>query len=353
MKKKIINKRTKIKRNSMLKKIIIVAILLMIVLNLLRYAAYFKRESNDDISVLIQDNVNVELANEIYVDENDVVYFSEDDMKKYFDNELYYENDENGFRRYISVSQNKILNITENQNHVFINGVRQKIKAALIEKNSIYYFPISELETVYNIKVDYLKETKKVNIEKLSEEKKVAVVNRNTNLKYKMTNISKNVKELKQGESVTIVDEMKNSWVKIKTSDYMVGYIKRNKLTSIEKERNDLGKMDFSDLDLNSAVVINIDNQIYDDINGLISNYNDRKECISKIMERVNSEISKAEGKSVVVKVEFDNVNNAENYYRFLKELRAYLNDSGVCLIVKEQTNLDKDMLEKVVDIII
>ena len=89
----------KFKKDSVLGKLIIVFILLIIVLNVLRYAAYFKKEDNSQLSVIIQNDTNVEMQHDVYIDENKIVYFSEDDMRNLFDKELYYEKDEDNLRR--------------------------------------------------------------------------------------------------------------------------------------------------------------------------------------------------------------------------------------------------------------
>ena len=41
-----------------------------------------------------------------------------------------------------------------------------------------------------------------------------------------MTDISRTVKLLEQGEVVTVIEEMNSKWVRVKTSDYKVGYVK-------------------------------------------------------------------------------------------------------------------------------
>ena len=248
----------KFKKDSLLGKLIIVFILLIIVLNVLRYAAYFKKEDNSQLSVIIQNNTNVEMQHDVYIDENKIVYFSEDDMRNLFDKELYYEKDEDNLRRYISISQSKILEITEEKNHMYINGTFTKIKGKVINRDGIYYFPISELADVYNLEVDYLSDTNKLNIEKLSEEKVTAIVNRDTELKYKMTAISRNVEKLSQGDTVTVLDSSDKKWIKVKTKDYQVGYVKKSKLLDFTKARNDLelANSEFSNFDLKNDVVI-------------------------------------------------------------------------------------------------
>lgn len=352
MKKKSKKRKIRFKSNSLIGKIILVFILLFVVLNVLRYAAFFKKDSGE-MKISIQNDVNVELAHDVYVDENSVIYLSEDDMREYFDKELYYEKDDSNMRRYISVCQNKVLEITEQANHIFVNGAREKIKGAVIERDGFFYFPISELKNVYNIEIDYLKDKNRLNIEKLSEEKIVAVVNRNVNLKYKMTSFSKNIERLNQGDTVTIVEKMNKNWVKVKTSDYAVGYVKASKLVKEEKERYDLGQSDYGEFNMENATIIEINDSTYVNFDELISKYDNRREVSKEILQQVVQEISKLDGKEVGVKVNITSVASIENYYKFLKELKASVNDVGVCLIVVSQPSLDKNILKDVANIIL
>ena len=244
----------RIRKNSLLSKLVIVAILLVIVLNILRYAAYFKKDDNSKLIVMIQNDTNAELVHDVYIDENNVIYFSEDDMKKYFDKELYYEKDESNLRRYISISQNKILEITEGKNNMYINSTFTKIKGSVISRDGIFYFPLSELTDIYNIDVEYIKDKNRLNIDKLDEEKNVATVNRDTKLKYKMTGISKTVENLAQGDKVTILGDVNQKWIKVKTKDYQIGYVKKSKLIDFTQERDnlELSIQDFSKFDLSN-----------------------------------------------------------------------------------------------------
>lgn len=344
--------KVKFKSNNLVSKVVLVFFLVITVLYIFRYAAYFKRNTEESMLVSIQNLTDVELTHPVYIDENNIVYLSEEDVREYLDQELYYEKNSSNMRRYISISQNKILEITEKQNHIFVNGTREKIKGAVIEREGIYYFPISELEKVYNIKVDYLKDKNRLNIEKLSEEKLVAVVNRDIKLKYKMTNISKDIEELFQGDNVTIVQDMNNDWVKVKTEDYAVGYVKKSKLVDTKNERYNLNKDDYSDFNIEEASIIEINDSTYQDFNMKISKYDNRRELINDILGKVSAQMS-SQPKSVAVKVNVTTVENNENYYKFLKELRAHVNDLGTALAVTEQPNMDKKELKKISNILL
>lgn len=356
---KNIKKKTKLKirKNSLLGKIILVTILLIIVLVVFRYAAYFKREDNSKLQVMIQTDVNVELAHDVYIDDNGIIYFSEDDMKNYFDEDLYYEKNESNMRRYFSSSQNKILEITENANHMYVNGTFIKIKGCVMEKEGVFYFPLSELTDVYNIEVDYLKDTNKLNIEKLSEEKVVAVVNRDTELKYKMTDISRTVRNLSQGETVTVIEEMNKKWIKVKTSDYMIGYVKKSKLLDSEKEREnlDIGNQYFKDFDINNDIVITLDESFYEGFDNKISTYEGRVDLCTKISDKILKTIVESDlsSKRLGVKIESNNATDTNNFYRFLEELKVYANSNGCYLIVTNSASLDSNILNKIADLVI
>lgn len=350
-------KKLRIRKNGLLYKLILVICLLIVVLNILRYAAYFKKEDKMDIYVMIQNEINPELEHDIYIDENNIVYFSEADVKEYFDNDLYYENIENNKRKYFSLVQNKILEIIEDENSIKINNQQVKIEGKLHKRSGIYYFPISDLTQVYNLEVDYMAEDNKLNIEKLSKEKITAIVNRDTKLKYKMTNISKTIKELKQGEKLTVVEEMNDKWVKVKTSDYDIGYVKKSKLVDFEKERTNLSVSNqyFTDFNLERDIIIEPDDSIYENFNEKISTYDGRKDICDKLSDIIIKEITDADLKEkyIGIKIKKIEIQKAENYYKFLEELRVYANSNGCFVVVEKPDGLNQEKLKEVTDVVI
>ncbi len=348
----------RIRKNSLLSKLVIVAILLVIVLNILRYAVYFKKDDNSKLIVMIQNDTNAELVHDVYIDENNVIYFSEDDMKKYFDKELYYEKDESNLRRYISISQNKILEITEGKNNMYINSTFTKIKGSVISRDGVFYFPLSELTDVYNIDVEYIKDKNRLNIDKLDEEKNVATVNRDTKLKYKMTGISKTVENLTQGDKVTILGDVNQKWIKVKTKDYQIGYVKKSKLIDFAQERDnlELSIQDFTNFDLKNDIVIEINDSTYSDFNDKIADYETRTALAQEINSKVAKEITtnkELSSKNIGIKMNITSVSNNDNYYRFLKELKAYINSNGCFLIVVNQSNFDANTIKDIANVVV
>ncbi len=338
--------------SNLLTKIALVLILLLIVLNVLRYAAYFEKDVDGNVQISIQNDTNVELEHDVYIDENNVIFLSEDDMKNYFDKDLYYENIENNKRKYISVFENKILEINEDENNMFINDERYKIKAAVINRDGIYYFPISELKNVYNLNINFSSDMKRINIEKLSDKKVVATINKETKVKYKMTDISKNVTTLEKDTQVEIVGKMDKSWTKIKTPDCYVGYVKSSKLENENVERQEYKENDYSRFDVNNATIIEINGEKDPEINEKISGYDSRKAKVKEILQEAANEVVQLKGKSIGVKIDITS-EKPEDYYRFLKELKAYLNNMNVCLLVVDRNVIDKNELTEICNIVL
>ena len=122
------------------------------------------------VHLILDNDLISELESDIYIDNNDIIYLSKDDMTNLFDSNLYEEKTENNTVKLISTCENKIMTIVENENHIFVNGVRKKIRGSLINKDDTYYIPISELQDIYNIELNYINDKKVVDIEFLSKE---------------------------------------------------------------------------------------------------------------------------------------------------------------------------------------
>lgn len=135
------------------------------------------------------------------------------------------------------------------------------------------------------------------------------------------------------------------------------GYVKKAKLINISKERASLELTDeeFSKFDFNNDIVIDVNDDIYENFNDRIANFDSRMVVIKELNEKLQKEISNSSNsdKNIGIKVNISGVSNTENYYRFLKELKAYANSNGCFLIVVNQSNLDSKILKKISNIVI
>ena len=160
-----------------------------------------------------------------------------EDVSNFFDNTLMYDNNYNTF---ITCSNEKVASLPIGNNKIQINGSNVNIKAGAIQKDNIYYMPLSELGNVYNIETNYTENTNMVTVDYLNKEYIVSTVNKNTSVKYKPQNLSKTVAKVKTGESIAIInnnDKTQNDWTKVRTTSGILGYVKTNKLGNLNHIR--------------------------------------------------------------------------------------------------------------------
>lgn len=320
------------------RRIIIVLLELFIVCLVFKYAQNYVKDDNDLKIYINSDNVSFKYEPFI---EDGTLYLSIEDVDNFLDANTYYEENNNEENYLISISGNKIIRLIENSKEVEINDTVDEIEDSFKTKEGIYYLPISDIESVYNIEIQEHTDNNIINIDKLSKEKKSAYLQNNTKLKYKDTIFSRTIENLKKDEQVTIVNSGEK-WTKVQSTTGNVGYVKTNKLSNEEVVRETL--------DFENEIVVedsdNISELSNDDIEGTIDDitldYDSRKEFILRIVDTAIS--NRLDG----VRVNFDNVENEENYYRFLAELKPYLNDYGISLIVVKKDNLDDEKLQNV-----
>lgn len=137
----------------------------------------------------------------------------------------------------------------------------------------------------------------------------------------------------------------------------LCGYVKKAKLINISKERSSLELADeeFSKFDFNNGIVIDVNDNIYENFNDKITDFDSRMAVIKELNEKLQKEISNSSNsdKNIGIKVNISGVSNTENFYRFLKELKAYVNSNGCFVIVVNQNNLDNKILKNISNIVI
>lgn len=231
----------------MFSKLIIIAIFLFLVSIVINIAPNYIRDELAGKTKLIINNNNstTSLKNDIFIDENDIVYISTKDIANFFDENIFYDNK---YNQIITTSSTKVATLELNKNEIEINSSKKIISAPAIEKDNNYYLPFSELQDVYNVELNYIKETNIVTIDSLNREQKKANSAKDVNVKYLPTMFSKTVDKVKKGESVIVIKENVDGYVKIRTQNGVIGYIKdianiRNTRDNMEEEKQINGKV--------------------------------------------------------------------------------------------------------------
>ena len=184
-------------------------------------------------------NVTGKTKHSIVVEDN-IIYLSMEDIGVYYDNHIYFDSK---YNQIVTSTEDKLAVLKIGEKSMEINGEKKTIKGAAMEKNKAYYLPISEMEDVYNIKVK--KSDNNISIESLDRKSTKGTIKKSTYLKSKAKNLSGNIMKLKKGEEVRIADidktadSMPRGWVKVRTENGRIGYIKESCISNITIERTD------------------------------------------------------------------------------------------------------------------
>jgi len=223
--------REKKQSGKVFRKIIIVAIFLAIICFIFKYAPNYVRDDITDRTNVILNNGNItkDLKQEVIIRDG-VIYISKPDIYNFFDPYIYYDEQ---YNQIVTGADTRIASIVIGENIVNDNGADVKIKGSIIEKDNIYYLPFSELDNIYNVKIQYIEETDTVVIDSLDRRLVVADSSKNIGVKYRATSFSRNVDKIQRGDSVTIVnDSQKDGWVKVRTQNGKLGYVKETILAN-------------------------------------------------------------------------------------------------------------------------
>lgn len=240
-------KKTKKNGPNMFVKIIVVALFIFAVAVVINTAPnYIRNEITDKINLIINNNnVTKSLKFDVFIDENETVYISTKDIANFFDENIFYDNT---YDLLITSSDTKIAAIKLNEKEMEVNGAKQTIFAPAIEKDDEFYIPFSEMENVYNVEVFYNKDTNIVTIDSLDREQKKGNSPKDLNVKYLPTAFSKTVDKIKKGDSVIVISEDEDGWVKVRTENGKIGYVKEianiyNARENIKEEKQIEGKI--------------------------------------------------------------------------------------------------------------
>ena len=162
-------KREKVKKDNILKRIIIILILLAVTVFILIKAQNYLKESNENKINLIINNNNVtsRLKHDVKITDG-IIYLSMDDIENFFDKYIYIEEEIN---EVVTTYDKKIASIGFDVNKITINGAIKKTNASAIRENEEVYLPISEMTDVYNMEVAHIDEKGIVTIDSLNREK--------------------------------------------------------------------------------------------------------------------------------------------------------------------------------------
>lgn len=190
----------------------------------------YKFMSKDVTSLVIYGD-NIKTDNMPFI-ENGGIYLSSDTIGKTIDDNIFYDNVAS---KIIVTTYNDVAKFKIGEKKVNLNLEDKDISNEVKMVDDKVYVPINVLKDIYNINVEYNEKTNTIVIDKKS--------NNEGDILYNDVDVYSDIKtnssvltHLNKNDSVIVyVDSLKhNRWLKIKTSDNIVGYIFKD--TSLVKE---------------------------------------------------------------------------------------------------------------------
>lgn len=373
-------------------RIFLIALALLIIIDLIKIAPNYVREERiAEIDLMINNNnVTNVLKHDILVNDG-IPYLSMQDIQNFFDEFLIKEDD-----YIITTSNTKTVKIASTNPEMNINGATVKMTKSVINQDDTIYFPIDEMAQVYNYEFSYNTENNIVIIDSLNRKLIQATSSKDQEIKYKATIFSKTIDNIKRGDKVVIIQNNKredskiDDWVKVRTKNGFIGYVKQSSLINRTEVRDDLevdkinGKVSimwdyynsytsaptrtekieginvvspsFYELEKDSTLSTNIGesginyinwahsngykvwptctNTYLDDLDamsGMMSNFDTRKKLIDNIIATVSQ--NQIDG----INIDFENMymEDKDKYSRFLIELAPRLQEIGLTMTVE------------------
>lgn len=216
---------------------IIISVIVIILIGLIGILYYLNKEIEYDTTLLVINNRNVtERVQKEIIIEDGVIYLSKEDISNFFDRYLY-EDEET--EKIITTSDTKMATLEMGSNKIEINGQEETINATPIERNDTYYLPISEMTDVYNIEITYISSSDIVVIDSLSKGQTIAYTTEDVTIKESARTLSRCVEKVEEGNWVIYISDIDEDWVRVRTQDGKLGYLKKSKLTNITTVREE------------------------------------------------------------------------------------------------------------------
>jgi len=226
---------------NVIKRVAIVLAIMIVTVFILIKAGDFAKEKNDGTINLVINNRNVteRLKHDIKI-EDGIIYISMDDMENFFDKYIYIEEETNEI---VTTYDDKIASIGFDANKMTVNGAIKKTNASAIEENETVYMPISEMLEIYNIELKNIEKSHTITLDSLDREQIKATVKSGTTVKNAAKFFSRKADKAEKGSTIIVIDgeaiEEGQKWVKIRTENGKIGYIKTSKLENITTVREE------------------------------------------------------------------------------------------------------------------
>ena len=269
----------------------------------------FQNTYADTQLILNNENITSKLENNI-INENGEIYMSLNDVQKFLDETIYQENG-----KIITTSDKKIAVLQQGEDYIEINSSKQELKDIVLEKDEQKYLAISEMKKIYDYEFSYSNKTNIAAIDSLNKKKIKAVARKSLKVKSENNNLSRVIEKVSKGDSLIVINEEENGFVKIRTLNETIGFVKKNLLENFETIREDFEEKNY---DIDSKKSLEYDISTKD-----ITTFEKRLDIANLILQEA------IKNDKIYVKIIYNGTEN-EKYTRFKIELKPILKECGI-----------------------
>ena len=377
------------------RRIAAVSIIVALILIIINIICGNNEDKTNELKILYN-NKEIDYSN-VIVESGDRIYFSINDLTKIFDNNLYYNDAE---KELITTFNKHVALLKVDETFMVVNDSNVKLSTSVKEINDIVLVPINDMEIVYDIEINYSEDENILMLDSIDKEKKEATTLKNVKVKEEKGAFKKTIEKVEENQKVFVIAK-EDKYYKVRTQNGNIGFIKENKLSEVKNVRDNLvvEKIDLNILKENRDVkvyedvkcednklnivnpdVLNLDSNSEIATNAIVSSdsfteyiswanenniyvmptlknsvsvssnllaYSDRNKFINGLYVLLVKNGAKG------VYIDFEEIDDLNSFYRFLKELTPKFKESGMYVIVENNKLLDKTKLESIVDYVV
>ena len=152
--KKVKNKEINIKHG--IRRIIIVAVILIAIITIIKYAPNYVKDDLADVTKLIINNNDAtrSLKSDLIID-GTTIYASIDDIRNFFDETITVEDN-----KIITTSNTKTVALYIDNTQILVNSSKSNLEHKIFSKDGKYYLPITDMGEIYNYDLKYNEDSK-------------------------------------------------------------------------------------------------------------------------------------------------------------------------------------------------
>lgn len=197
---------------------------------------YFNITAEDEVGIIMQ-NDKIDAKAKIIDKE---IYLDYDTVKQYFNSGFYWDSTEN---KLLYALPNDVVTAQVGSKEYYVSKIKNEENYDIVKiDDQTVYVAIDFIKQYTNIDYQLFNDTYHVSIMYRWGDEDVAEIKKDDSIRYQAGVKSPILTDVNKSEQVTIIEELDDTWTKVRSDDGFIGYIKTKRLTNQHTVEN---KSDF------------------------------------------------------------------------------------------------------------